>query len=153
MLGMHGTRAANMAVQECDLLIVVGARFDDRATGKLAEFAPFARAWCTWMPTPTRSASCARRHRPCPATLPPAWSALLALPPGSTAEHDWRQRCAATAKRFAPATTRPAPTSTRPALLKRLSEAGAGERHRRCDVGQHQMWVAQHCRSTTRATT
>ena len=43
MLGMHGTRAANMAVQECDLLIVVGARFDDRATGKLAEFAPFAR--------------------------------------------------------------------------------------------------------------
>uniref|UniRef100_UPI0025CC5F3C thiamine pyrophosphate-binding protein n=1 Tax=uncultured Xanthomonas sp. TaxID=152831 RepID=UPI0025CC5F3C len=43
MLGMHGTRAANMAVQESDLLIVVGARFDDRATGKLAEFAPFAR--------------------------------------------------------------------------------------------------------------
>jgi acetolactate synthase-1/2/3 large subunit len=43
MLGMHGTRAANMAVQECDLLIVVGRRFDDRATGKLAEFAPNAR--------------------------------------------------------------------------------------------------------------
>lgn len=33
MLGMHGTRAANMAVQESDLLVVVGARFDDRATG------------------------------------------------------------------------------------------------------------------------
>src|SRR5690606_10537894 len=43
MLGMHGSRAANMAVQECDLLFVVGARFDDRATGKLAEFAPHAR--------------------------------------------------------------------------------------------------------------
>lgn len=43
MLGMHGTRAANMAVQESDLLLVLGARFDDRATGKLAEFAPFAR--------------------------------------------------------------------------------------------------------------
>ena len=43
MLGMHGSRAANMAVQESDLLIVVGARFDDRATGKLTEFAPFAR--------------------------------------------------------------------------------------------------------------
>src|SRR5690606_40363296 len=42
MLGMHGSRAANMAVQECDLLFVVGARFDDRATGKLAEFAPNA---------------------------------------------------------------------------------------------------------------
>lgn len=43
MLGMHGSKAANLAVQECDLLIVVGARFDDRATGKLAEFAPNAR--------------------------------------------------------------------------------------------------------------
>ncbi len=43
MLGMHGTRAANEAVQESDLLIVLGARFDDRATGKLNEFAPFAR--------------------------------------------------------------------------------------------------------------
>src|SRR5690606_33626775 len=42
MLGMHGTRAANDAVQASDLLIVVGARFDDRATGKLAEFAPNA---------------------------------------------------------------------------------------------------------------
>ncbi len=43
MLGMHGMKAANLAVQECDLLICVGARFDDRATGKLASFAPHAR--------------------------------------------------------------------------------------------------------------
>ncbi len=35
MLGMHGTKAANFAVQECDLLVAVGARFDDRVTGKL----------------------------------------------------------------------------------------------------------------------
>ncbi len=39
MLGMHGTYTANMAVAECDLLIAVGARFDDRVTGKLADFA------------------------------------------------------------------------------------------------------------------
>ncbi len=43
MLGMHGTRYANMAVTECDLLIAVGARFDDRITGKLSEFAPHAK--------------------------------------------------------------------------------------------------------------
>jgi len=43
MLGMHGLRAANYAVQECDLLIVAGARFDDRATGKLDTFAPHAK--------------------------------------------------------------------------------------------------------------
>ena len=39
MLGMHGTAYANFSVSECDLLIAVGARFDDRVTGKLDEFA------------------------------------------------------------------------------------------------------------------
>ncbi|MGE5543749.1 MAG: biosynthetic-type acetolactate synthase large subunit [Bacillota bacterium] len=43
MLGMHGTRYANYAVSECDLLIAVGARFDDRVTGNLASFAPNAQ--------------------------------------------------------------------------------------------------------------
>jgi len=43
MLGMHGTAYANYAVQECDLLIAVGARFDDRVTGKVKTFAPKAK--------------------------------------------------------------------------------------------------------------
>jgi len=43
MLGMHGTRYANYAVTECDLLIGIGVRFDDRVTGKLDTFAPHAR--------------------------------------------------------------------------------------------------------------
>jgi acetolactate synthase-1/2/3 large subunit len=43
MLGMHGSAYANYAVQECDLLIAIGARFDDRVTGKLATFAPHAK--------------------------------------------------------------------------------------------------------------
>ncbi|HLL90495.1 MAG TPA: thiamine pyrophosphate-binding protein, partial [Tepidisphaeraceae bacterium] len=43
MLGMHGSAYANYAVQECDVLIAVGARFDDRVTGNLASFAPHAR--------------------------------------------------------------------------------------------------------------
>lgn len=43
MLGMHGTKAANYAVSECDLLIAIGARFDDRVTGKLDEFAANAK--------------------------------------------------------------------------------------------------------------
>jgi len=43
MLGMHGSAFANYAVQECDLLIAVGARFDDRVTGNLATFAPNAK--------------------------------------------------------------------------------------------------------------
>src|ERR1700742_3625212 len=43
MLGMHGSAFANYAVQECDCLIAVGARFDDRVTGNLATFAPKAK--------------------------------------------------------------------------------------------------------------
>lgn len=43
MVGMHGTYTANMAVMECDLLIALGARFDDRVTGKVSEFAPNAK--------------------------------------------------------------------------------------------------------------
>ena len=43
MLGMHGTYCANMAISETDVLIAVGARFDDRITGKLSEFAPHAK--------------------------------------------------------------------------------------------------------------
>ena len=43
MLGMHGTKYANFAIQESDLLITVGARFDDRVTGKIESFAPNAR--------------------------------------------------------------------------------------------------------------
>ena len=43
MLGMHGTATANFAVQECDCLISIGARFDDRVTGKLDTFAPGAK--------------------------------------------------------------------------------------------------------------
>lgn len=43
MLGMHGTFRANMAVSDCDLLIAVGVRFDDRVTGKIDEFAPHAK--------------------------------------------------------------------------------------------------------------
>src|SRR5881398_1794424 len=43
MLGMHGTRTANYAMDEADLICAVGARFDDRVTGKLAEFAPRAK--------------------------------------------------------------------------------------------------------------
>src|SRR5205807_7086186 len=43
MLGMHGTRTANYAMDNADLIVSVGARFDDRITGKLSDFAPHAK--------------------------------------------------------------------------------------------------------------
>lgn len=45
MLGMHGTYAANMAVTECDLLLALGVRFDDRVTGKLELFSPNSKKY------------------------------------------------------------------------------------------------------------
>src|SRR5690606_3429568 len=42
MLGMHGTYEANMGMHECDVLIAIGARFDDRVTGNLEQFCPYA---------------------------------------------------------------------------------------------------------------
>ena len=137
MLGMHGTRAANMAVQESDLLLVLGARFDDRATGKLAEFAR-SPASSISMPTPTRSPAAQRRCRrawqrrpchPCPACgLPPQGpsgrvaQALRAAPRPLLGTHD-----------------APGQHIYAPALLKRLSELAPADAVIACDVGQHQM--------------
>ncbi len=42
MVGMHGTKYANFAISECDLLIAIGVRFDDRVTGRVDKFAPKA---------------------------------------------------------------------------------------------------------------
>src|SRR3712207_660845 len=43
MLGMHGTYEANLAMHECDVMINIGARFDDRITGRLDAFSPFSK--------------------------------------------------------------------------------------------------------------
>lgn len=48
MPGMHGTYTANKALQNCDLLISIGARFDDRVTMKASGFAPKAKNYCSY---------------------------------------------------------------------------------------------------------
>ncbi|MBE2292585.1 MAG: acetolactate synthase 2 catalytic subunit [Xanthomonadales bacterium] len=147
MLGMHGSRAANIAVQEADLLVVVGARFDDRATGKLAEFAPFARV--IHLDADAYEIS---KLRTADIALPGDVGAGLrelaagALDhPGNGAQDGWRQRCARNRQRHAARYDAPGQDIYAPALLKRLSEL-APDAIVSCDVGQHQMWVAQHCR-------
>ena len=148
MLGMHGSRAANLAVQEADLLIVVGARFDDRATGKLAEFAPQARVVHMDLDAceigKLRHADAGVRGDiattltkltlPCAAHLHGRHGA---------ARKAWRARCRQRAQQFAPRYDAPGEGVYAPALLKRLSEL-APDATVACDVGQHQMWVAQH---------
>jgi len=146
MLGMHCTRAANRAVQESDLLLVLGARFDDRATGKLAEFAPFARVVHidadAYEISKLRSADIA-----VPGNVGHAIRALRAAFPSPKAHQDaWRKRCAQHRDRFAARYDAPGQHIYAPALLKRLSELAPADAVIACDVGQHQMWVAQHCR-------
>jgi acetolactate synthase-1/2/3 large subunit len=163
MLGMHGTRAANIAVQESDLLVVVGARFDDRATGKLAEFAPFARVIHldadAYEISKLRTADVALAGdlaaglRALTAGLAPQNRAGSPVEARHTdvpalakdAQNAWRQRCTKNRERHAARYDAPGQDIYAPALLKRVSEL-APDAVVSCDVGQHQMWVAQHCR-------
>lgn len=142
MLGMHGSRAANMAVQECDLLVVVGARFDDRATGKLAEFAPFARV----IHLDADACEISKLREAAIALPGNVRDGLKALRSARTVCDEWRARNAQRKLKFAARYDAPGSDIYAPALLKRLSELAPSDAIVACDVGQHQMWVAQHCK-------
>ena len=146
MLGMHGTRAANDAVQASDLLIVVGARFDDRATGKLAEFAPNAGVIHFDV-----DASEIGKLRPVAVPvvgdLRPNLEALnRELQSGPAIQvRDWADKCRADMAACAVNYNAPGDSIYAPALLNELSKKAGPSFVAACDVGQHQMWVAQHC--------
>ncbi|MFU1636199.1 acetolactate synthase 2 catalytic subunit [Aeromonas veronii] len=144
MLGMHGTKAANYAVQQCDLLLVVGARFDDRVTGKLEEFAPEAKV----IHLDVDAAEFGKRRA---AEVGITTDLKLVLPrlamPLSIAP--WREHCANMAREYAFRYDHPGQAIYAPALLKQLSAKLPESSVVACDVGQHQMWVAQHMRFTS----
>jgi acetolactate synthase-1/2/3 large subunit len=146
MLGMHGTRAANEAVQEADLLIVFGARFDDRATGKLAEFAPHARV-VHFDIDASEIGKLRETHVAVAGEIAPGIQALTdRLADAPLAIDPWMIRCASRAQRTAFRYDAPGEGVYAPALLKAVSEAAGDAFVAACDVGQHQMWAAQHCR-------
>lgn len=142
MLGMHGTRAANMAVHDSDLLICVGARFDDRATGRLDTFAANARVVHI-----DGDAAEISKLREADVALAGDVAAILSALSGQTGPIDgWRRTCEENAGRWAFRYDAPGSGVYAPALLKQISEAAGDKFIATCDVGQHQMWVAQHCR-------
>jgi acetolactate synthase-1/2/3 large subunit len=148
MLGMHGNGAANLAVQECDLLIALGARFDDRVTGKLASFASHAKVVHIDVDNSEINKLRQVELAIC-ANLSDAMPALLAeFSDVVVSEHDswqdWRQYCAKLAKTHAWQYDYPHSGIYAPALLKQLSDELPKTSVITCDVGQHQMWVAQH---------
>lgn len=141
MLGMHGTKAANLAVQQCDLLISVGARFDDRATGRVDDFAPKAKV----IHLDVDAAEVHKIRRADVALtgcLETNLNALLANPPTMD---NWLSELRENKAAFAPRYDAPGDGVYAPALLRQLSKMGGREMIIACDVGQHQMWVAQHC--------
>lgn len=141
MLGMHGTQAANLAVQQCDLLICLGARFDDRVTGNLQKFAPLAKVIHVDID---------------PAEINKVRFAQVALlgdmkqilPAITTANDctDWLAHCAQLKQQYGWRYDHPGERIYAPLLLKQLSERMPDNSVVACDVGQHQMWVAQHMR-------
>lgn len=139
MLGMHGTKAANLAVQECDLLIAVGARFDDRVTGKLNEFAPNAKVIHFDIDT----AEINKRRAVDTAILGDLKVNLPALAMPISIE-EWQQHCQQIAAEFAWQYDHPGENIFAPAVLKEVSDRMPKNSCVTTDVGQHQMWAAQH---------
>ncbi|WP_252178587.1 acetolactate synthase 2 catalytic subunit [Endozoicomonas sp. 4G] len=139
MLGMHGTRAANLAVQECDLLIAIGARFDDRVTGKLEGFAPNAKV----IHLDIDPAEFGKRRQP-DISLSGCLKKNLNSLAITLAKTDWLQQCQTSRRANQWCYDKPGEDIFAPLLLKQLSEATRENAVISCDVGQHQMWVAQH---------
>lgn len=146
MLGMHGSPAANHAVQSCDLLLVVGARFDDRATGKLDTFAPGARVIHVDA-DPAEIGKLRSADIGLAGALPQVLQAFTGHVRAQPLDiGDWHGHCAALRELYRNRYDAPGTDIYAPALLHELSLAAGPEAIVACDVGQHQMWVAQHWR-------
>jgi acetolactate synthase-1/2/3 large subunit len=139
MLGMHGTQAANLAVQQTDLLVCLGARFDDRVTGNLKKFAPNAKV----IHIDIDPAEIDKLRRADCAML----GDLKALLPAISVATDcapWQQHCQQLRLQYGWRYDHPGEQIYAPLFLKQLSERLPDSAVVSCDVGQHQMWVAQH---------
>jgi len=141
MLGMHGNGAANHTVQNCDLLMVVGARFDDRATGHLSQFAPSARI----IHLDIDAAEISKLRKADLAIVSELKPALEGIRPANKANETWCGQCRGWTKEFGWRYDAPAKGIYAPKLLRDLSHARKDDMVITADVGQHQMWVAQHC--------
>jgi len=143
MLGMHGTKAANLCVHDTDLLIVVGARFDDRVTGRLDTFAQGAKV----LHIDIDPAEINKLRAPDVSIQGDLVKILPALE--TTVDiADWQQHCVDLKQQYAWNYNAPYRSIYAPKLLHQLAERMPGNGVISCDVGQHQMWVAQHMNFT-----
>ncbi len=149
-VGMHGSKYANMAVTECDLLIAVGARFSDRVTGKLSEFAPHA----TVIHVDIDPAEIGKVRNPRVPIVGDAQVIIAAInerldragaePQDADwvrAVFEWRERWPFYTEDFADYPDRIAPEQVLEQLSNKLDPHASVIT---TEVGQHQMWAHQH---------
>ncbi len=147
MLGMHGTRTANYAMDEADLIIAIGARFDDRITGKLSEFAPRAKFIHIDI-DPAEISKNVPAHIPIVGDarniLPRLTAEYRALEADPARFEDWWTRIHKWQERHPLTYTDSTDTEIKPQyMIEALYEATQGDAIVVSDVGQHQMWTAQ----------
>lgn len=139
MVGMHGAPASNHAVQECDLLIAVGARFDDRVTGRLDSFAAGAKVIHLDI-DPAEFNKLRQVH----VALRGDLTTLLARLQQPLQIASWQARVSGLIQEYGWRYQHPGTAIYAPLLLKQLSAAKPADCVVTTDVGQHQMWAAQH---------
>ncbi|RDK02736.1 biosynthetic-type acetolactate synthase large subunit [Paraburkholderia lacunae] len=144
MLGMHGTACANYAVEDCDFLIAVGARFDDRVAGGRPEsFAAGARYVAHIDIDEAEINKVKRAHW---AHVGDAKDALLSLiehSPAMPSPSKWLERVAELKRTFGQNYDRNNPAIQPQWVVEKLSEITGGRAIITTGVGQHQMWAAQ----------
>jgi acetolactate synthase-1/2/3 large subunit len=148
MLGMHGTRAANYAMDEADLICAVGARFDDRITGKLSEFAPRAKFIHIDI-DPAEISKNVPAHIPIVGDAKRILAKLTreyrALESDSSRLDGWWQRIEGWREKHPLGYQDSEDSEIKPQYMcEALYEATGGEAVITSDVGQHQMWCAQY---------
>ncbi len=160
MLGMHGTYCANMAMHEADLLIAVGARFDDRVTGKLSEFSPRARVIHIDI-DPTSIKKNVHAHIPIVGDVKTVLRELVGVlssmdgnPASVKAQRrPWQKQVNTWAAEHPLAYQQEGKKETKPQYV--IETAYELTKHKAVvvtDVGQHQMWAAQYFRGATQRT-
>jgi acetolactate synthase I/II/III large subunit len=148
MLGMHGTRAANYAMDEADLIVGIGVRFDDRVTGKLSEFAPRAKFIHVDV-DPAEISKNVPAHIPIVGDAKNVLARLVteyrALGADRSRLEDWWQRIEGWRAQYPLRYEDTTDAEIRPQrAIQAVFEATGGEAIVTSDVGQHQMWAAQY---------
>ncbi|MAX50585.1 MAG: acetolactate synthase 3 large subunit [Methylophaga sp.] len=149
MLGMHGTYEANMAMHDCDVLIAIGARFDDRVTGKIAEFCPHAQIIHVDI-DPSSISKTITVDIPIVGSVPDVLQEMNHLlknsnkKPQKKAVEEWWNIIEGWRSKQCMSYDRNSDKIKPQAVVELLHEITKGEAYVTSDVGQHQMWAAQY---------